>query len=67
MLEAIAAQDKLTEELKAQIENCLLKTELEDLYLPYRPKRRTRATAAKEKAWNLWRIGSPKPINWARG
>ena len=49
VLEAIAAQDKLTEELKAQIENCLLKTELEDLYLPYRPKRRTRATAAKEK------------------
>jgi len=28
--------------------------ELEDLYLPYRPKRRTRATIAREKAWNRW-------------
>lgn len=49
VLEEIASQDKLTPELQSQIENTLLKTELEDLYLPYRPKRRTRATAAKEK------------------
>ncbi|KDR56911.1 MULTISPECIES: Tex family protein [Oscillatoriales] len=49
ILEAIASQEKLTDELQTQIENCLLKTELEDLYLPYRPKRRTRATMAKEK------------------
>ncbi|AMW30907.1 Tex family protein [Arthrospira platensis] len=49
ILEAIASQGKLTDELQTQIENCLLKTELEDLYLPYRPKRRTRATMAKEK------------------
>jgi uncharacterized protein len=48
ILEAIAQQDQLTDTLKAKIENCLLKTELEDLYLPYRPKRRTRATIAKE-------------------
>lgn len=49
ILEAIASLGKLTDELKAKIENCLQKTELEDLYLPYRPKRRTRATAAREK------------------
>jgi protein Tex len=46
---AIAEQGKLTSELKAKIEFCLQKTELEDLYLPYRPKRRTRATIAREK------------------
>lgn len=49
ILEAIAAQGKLTDDLKAKIEVCLQKTELEDLYLPYRPKRRTRATIAREK------------------
>ncbi|MBF2015700.1 MAG: RNA-binding transcriptional accessory protein [Rivularia sp. T60_A2020_040] len=49
VLNAIAEQGKLSDELKQQIELCLQKTELEDLYLPYRPKRRTRATIAKEK------------------
>lgn len=49
ILDAIASQDKLTDELKEKIENCLLKTELEDLYLPYKPRRRTRATVAREK------------------
>lgn len=49
ILESIAQQEKLTPELQAKIENCLLKTELEDLYLPFRPKRRTRATIAREK------------------
>ncbi|MEO1353148.1 MAG: Tex family protein [Cyanobacteria bacterium J06635_15] len=49
ILKAIADQGKLTDALKIQIETCLLKTELEDLYLPYRPKRRTRATIAREK------------------
>ncbi|NEO98394.1 MAG: RNA-binding transcriptional accessory protein [Symploca sp. SIO2E9] len=49
ILEAIASQGKLTEELRAKIEGCLQKTELEDLYLPYKPKRRTRATIAREK------------------
>ncbi|MDZ7993649.1 MAG: Tex family protein [Nostoc sp. EfeVER01] len=49
ILSAIAQQDKLTDELKAKISSCLQKTELEDLYLPYRPKRRTRATIAREK------------------
>ncbi|MEM9540276.1 MAG: Tex family protein [Cyanobacteria bacterium P01_E01_bin.42] len=49
ILKAIAEQEKLTPELQAKIESCWLKNELEDLYLPYKPKRRTRATQAKEK------------------
>ncbi len=49
ILSAIAELGKLTPELKAKIEPCLQKTELEDLYLPFRPKRRTRATVAREK------------------
>ncbi|GAB4189684.1 MAG: Tex family protein [Coleofasciculaceae cyanobacterium] len=49
ILEAIASQGKLTDELKAKIDACLQKNELEDLYLPYKPKRRTRATIAREK------------------
>ncbi|MDJ0733454.1 MAG: Tex family protein [Nostocaceae cyanobacterium] len=49
ILKAIAEQGKLTDELEKKIQACLQKTELEDLYLPYRPKRRTRATIAREK------------------
>jgi len=49
IVSAIAQQDKLTPELNTKIASCLQKTELEDLYLPYRPKRRTRATIAREK------------------
>lgn len=49
ILTSIASQNKLTEALKKQILDCTTKAELEDLYLPYKPKRRTRATIAKEK------------------
>ncbi len=49
ILEAINAQNKLTKKLQEKIESCLSKTELEDLYLPYKPKRRTKATIAREK------------------
>jgi uncharacterized protein len=49
VLAEIESQGKLTPDLKAAILSCQQKTELEDLYLPYRPKRRTRATMAKEK------------------
>ena len=49
VLFSIAEQGKLTDELKAKIEATLDKSELEDLYLPYRPKRRTKATMAREK------------------
>jgi uncharacterized protein len=49
VLESINKQGKLTDELKAKIEAAQTMTVLEDLYLPYKPKRRTRATIAKEK------------------
>jgi protein Tex len=49
ILASIAEQGKLTDELKTRIEGTLDKAELEDLYLPYRPKRRTKATIAREK------------------
>ena len=48
VLENIEAAGALTDELKAKVEDCVDSRELEDLYLPFRPKRRTRATAAKE-------------------
>lgn len=49
ILSSIAEQDKLTGELRKRIENCWLSSELEDIYLPYKPKRRTRAEMAREK------------------
>ncbi|MEO1670081.1 MAG: Tex family protein [Cyanobacteria bacterium J06631_2] len=49
IIEEISSQGKLTTELKAKITVCLNRTELEDLYLPYKPKRRTRATIARER------------------
>ena len=48
VLEAISQAGALTEELRRQIENCVETRELEDIYLPFKPKRRTRATIAKE-------------------
>ena len=48
VLKTISESGSLTEDLKKQIENCVNSTELEDLYLPFRPKRRTRATVARE-------------------
>ncbi|KMQ51775.1 Transcription accessory protein (S1 RNA-binding domain) [Chitinispirillum alkaliphilum] len=48
ILESIKSQGKLTPELQKKIIDTLNKTELEDLYLPYKPKRTTRATKAKE-------------------
>ena len=49
ILASIAEQGKLTDELKSRIEATLDKNELEDLYLPFKPKRRTKATIAREK------------------
>ena len=49
VLKTIDEQDKLTSELKDRIEKCWDATELEDIYLPYKPKRRTRAEIAREK------------------
>lgn len=49
ILNTIEEQGKLTEELRKRIIECYDSTELEDIYLPYKPKRRTKATIAKEK------------------
>lgn len=49
ILSTIEEQGKLTEELKLRIENCWDSTELEDIYLPYKPKRKTRAEAARQR------------------
>ena len=49
VIESIDSQGKLTEELKKQIESAETLVSVEDLYLPYRPKRRTRAGIAREK------------------
>ena len=49
VISSIDEQGKLTEELKFQIENVKTLTELEDLYRPYKPKKKTRAIIAKEK------------------
>ena len=49
ILKTIEEQGKLTDELKKRIEACWDATELEDIYLPYKPKRKTRAEAARQK------------------
>ncbi len=66
ILSTIAEQGKLTDELKGRIENCVVSSELEDLYMPYRPKRRTRATMAREKgleplADRMWKVEAADP------
>ena len=67
VLASIAEQGKLTPELKAKIEAAMEKTELEDLYLPYKPKRRTKASIAREKgleplAQYLWEQSGTTPL-----
>ncbi|RLC60221.1 MAG: RNA-binding transcriptional accessory protein, partial [Chloroflexota bacterium] len=49
VLKSIAEQGKLTPELEAAIRAAMVLQEVEDLYLPYKPKRRTRATVARER------------------
>jgi len=49
VLDTIAGQGKLTPELAARINSVLEKNELEDLYMPYKPKRRTKASIARDK------------------
>jgi len=67
ILASIQEQGKLTGELKARIDQTLDRSELEDLYLPYKPKRRTKAMIAREKGlepladylWNQEPTGTP--------
>lgn len=49
IISTIEEQGKMTAELKNRIDNCWDSTELEDIYLPYKPKRKTRAEAARQK------------------
>ena len=66
ILKTISEAGALTDELRARIGNCVSSTELEDIYLPWRPKRRTRATAAREKGLEpladmLWNAAAADP------
>src|SRR5664280_391388 len=49
VIKSIEEQEKMTPELRQKIDASVTMAELEDIYLPYRPKRRTRATIAREK------------------
>ena len=66
ILKTISEAGALTDTLKEAIENCLESSTLEDMYLPYRPKRRTRATVAKELgleplALGMWELREQNP------
>jgi uncharacterized protein len=60
ILKSIDEQGKLTAELRQKIESTRQKTELEDLYLPFKPKRRTKASIARERG-----LGR-RPCNWQK-
>jgi len=68
ILHTIDQQGRLSPELRQQIEHCQDKQVLEDLYLPFKPKRRTRATAARERGlqpladllWQQQTLGRPR-------
>jgi protein Tex len=65
ILDSIREQEKLTPELEAKINATLSKTELEDLYLPYKPKRTTRAIKAKEaglEPLSQWLVDCTEPV-----
>ena len=71
VLETIGQAGGLTEELRMRIENSVEAREIEDLYLPFRPKRRTRATAAKEAgleplADKMYNVSLTDPVPEAR-
>ncbi len=66
VLSTISEAGALTDELRARIENCVVSSELEDLYLPFRPKRRTRATVARELGLEpladaMWKLRTRSP------
>lgn len=66
VMTTIAEAGALSDELRARIEDCVNATELEDIYLPWRPKRRTRASAAKELGLEpladlMWNVKTRNP------
>ena len=71
VIQAIEAAGALTPELASKIKGCVESRELEDIYLPYKPKRRTRATAAKEAgleplADKMYTVSVADPVSEAR-
>lgn len=71
IIQTIEKAGKLTEQLKKRIENSVDSTEMEDLYLPFKPKRRTRATVAKELGLEgladiIWELKTTDPKSSAR-
>ena len=71
VLKTIEEAGALTPELKDKIDNCVSATELEDIYLPWRPKRRTRATAARELGLEplaelMWQLRTRDPLQSAK-
>ncbi|MGN0190505.1 MAG: Tex family protein [Candidatus Cryptobacteroides sp.] len=72
ILDTISAAGALTDELKKSIDECVEENVLEDLYLPFKPKRRTRATAAREAGYEpladlIWTGRSNDPSRDASG
>ena len=71
ILETIASKGALTDALRTEIEQCTDAAILEDLYLPYRPKRRTRASVARENGLEpladlMWDFKASDPLSSAR-
>lgn len=70
ILETISGLGALTDDLRSAIEGCVDSSELEDLYLPYKPKRRTRASIAKENGLEpladaMWSLKLRNPVSEA--
>ena len=72
ILKSLKEQEKLTPALEGQVKKAATLSELEDIYLPYKPKRKTRASMAREKgleplATQLWEQGAEDPETLAKG
>lgn len=72
IVESINSQGKMTDELSAKLAGAATKAELEDLYLPYKPKRRTRAEIARERGLGpladaIWADRAADPVKLAEG
>ena len=70
VLKSIKEQQKLTPELEKEIEECVQMQQLEDIYLPYRPKRKTRASIAKDRGFEplaerMLSLELPNPMEYA--
>ena len=66
IIKSIEEQGKMVPELMDRLNAAQTMSELEDIYLPFRPKRRTRAAIAREKVWSHWRILCSNNMNVTR-